>query len=577
MLSAMAFGSERIDSLILNSWPVQAAGGAFIAALVGLIFQVVTSYKRIAWRAYVDKPINLDPAQARSMRQKLKFKVYIEDIDRGSAESEVKSPWLVLLRVRNSGLRPIHGKDFNTPLTFIFPGREVRAVDVIDHSGESADMILPAPRRREVNPHPHPERLGAAQRLWVLVTGLPAESEPLPDGKDGKKSKKAHVAEIALSDKFLLNRKDRFTLRVVLSGEPDKKRKRIEYLGKFAGGKVVPEPPRLGPGNRRMFFGAITTLALAGLLAGLFVAPPAGPGGSACTGGRLQLEGSTAFAPTAQLIAGQYKSACRGARITVGTPNAGTGSVSGLNALTSAGPAAAGSQIAMSDGPAPAGAHYAGLSGTAVGVISFAVVVNRKTGVYNLTSGQIAQIFSGAITNWSQIPGGADEPVRIVSRDPGSGTRRAFDQYVLRGAPEPGASSFDCTDKDLTPGAKVTLCEEASTGALLQEVAQVPGAIGYAETAAADTYPGHAIESVELDGVQDTFGQLGTRPGTYPFWTVEYLYTYGNPPARSLAAAFLGYLGDGTVKNLLSAQGITPCAGQRESQILAALCAPGAR
>jgi ABC-type phosphate transport system substrate-binding protein len=411
-----------------------------------------------------------------------------------------------------------------------------------------------------------------AQRFWVLVTGRPADAEPSPDGK---KLKKAHVAEIALSDKFLLNRKDRFTLRVVLSGEPAPKRKRIEYLGKFAGGKVVPEPPRLGPGNRRMFFGAITTLALAGLLVGLFVGPQTGPGPSSCAGGALQLEGSTAFGPTAQLIANQYKTTCPGAHLTVGNPAAVTGSVSGLNALISSGPAQAGSQIAMSDGPAPAGSHYASLSGTAVGVISFAVVVNRNTGVYNLTSREISQIFSGAITSWSQIPGGVDLPVSIVSRDPGSGTRRAFDQYVLGGSTEPGASSFDCTDKDLTKNAKVTLCEEPSTGALLQEVAQVPGAIGYAETSAADVYPGHAVQTVELNGVQDAFGQLGTRPGSYQFWTVEYLYTYGSPPAKSLAGAFLGYLGNGTVKNLLSGQEITPCAGRQQG--IAALCTPGAR
>jgi hypothetical protein len=295
MLSSMAMRTGRIDTLILHSWPVQAAGTAFITALVGLIIQVVTSYKRIAWRAYVDKPINLDPAQARSMRQKLTFRVYVEDTEREGSQSEVKSPWLVLLRVRNSGLRPIHGKD-------------------------------------------------------------------LP---------------------------------------------------------------------------------------------------SSCTGGGLRLEGSTAFGPTAQLIANQYKTTCPGAHITVGNPAAVTGSVSGLNALISAGPQ------------------------------------------------------------------------------------------------------------------QVTLCEEPSTGALLQQVAQVPGAIGYAETSAADVYPGHAIQTVELNGMQDAFGQLGTRPGSYQFWTVEYLYTYGDPAAKSLAAAFLGYLGNGTVKNLLSAQEITPCAGRQPGA--AALCAPGAR
>lgn len=580
MLSETALGNGRIGDLILHSWPVQTAGAAFIAALVGLGVQFLTNRKRIAWRAYVDKPINLEPAQARSMSKKLTFKVYVEDLHQSGSQSvgEVKLPWLVLLRVRNSGFVPIHGKDFNTPLTFIFPGREVRAVDVIDHSGDSADKILPAPRRQSLEQPFSPQRLSVTQRLRVLLTGVRPEGAQLPEDARKGAARRPHVAHIKLGDGFLLNRKDRFTLRVVLSGTPDQSRKPIEHLGKIAAGRIVPEPPRLGPSNRSLLFVIITTLSLAGVLIGLFSAPETGSGSSPCTGGSLLLEGSTAFAPAAQQIARQYENTCHSAHIAVGGTNAVTGSISGLNALVSAGtlhPQEAASQIAMSDGPAPKGTHYSGLHGTPVGVIIFTVVVNRQTRVYNLTTAEIRKIFSGAITNWRWL-GGADLPISIVSRDSGSGTRRAFDQYVLGGTPEPDASSFDCTDKNEIPGSPVILCDQPSTPALLQEVAQVPGAIGYAETSDVETYSGRKIQPVELNGVQGTFGDIGSGSGNYHFWTVEYLYTYGTPPSRSLTSEFLAYLDTFTAKDLLRAQGYTPCV-DRQQDLESTLCAPAAR
>jgi phosphate transport system substrate-binding protein len=82
------------------------------------------------------------------------------------------------------------------------------------------------------------------------------------------------------------------------------------------------------------------------------------------------------------------------------------------------------------------------------------VVVNKRTRIFNLSTADIKNILNGTITNWRRL-GGADLPVSIVSRDPGSGSRRAFDQYVLGGAPEPDASSFDCTDKNEDPGSPV--------------------------------------------------------------------------------------------------------------------------
>jgi hypothetical protein len=42
----------------------------------------------------------------------------------------------------------------------------------------------------------------------------------------------------------------------------------------------------------------------------------------------------------------------------------------------------------------------------------------------------VHDIFSGKIVNWKEV-GGADTPIRVVSREEGSGTRRSFDSLVL--------------------------------------------------------------------------------------------------------------------------------------------------
>jgi phosphate transport system substrate-binding protein len=564
---AASSGAGRIGYLLANSAAVQAVGGALITVLLGWAVTLFASRKRIAWRAYLDAPINLTPAQVRSMNTRLTFRVYVDHPAHGGTSSEVELPWLAILRVRNSGFVPIRGADFNTPLTFTFPGRQVRGAEVIEHSGDSAARILP--QHHPVAPAPVPARVpGRTGRLraWLSGAGGP------PPGGSGSNGPAA-TEEVQIGEDILLNRRDRFTLMIVLSGTPTDMRKKILQTGSLVGGKIVPEPPRRGPSTRSMLFGGLATLPLAGLLAGLLVSLGTPPG-SQCVSGSLELQGSTAFAPAAESIASQYMASCHAAHISV----SGTGSVSGLNELAGEGAhssRAAASQIAMSDGPAPAGAAYKPLYGTPVGVIIFTLVVNRDTRVASLSTAQVGAIFAGTVTNWRQL-GGPALPIRIVSRYPDSGTRRAFDQYVLHGATEPQPSSFDCTDKNEIPDSPVIICEEPTTQALLQTVASVPGAIGYAESSDADSYTGQGVQLVELNGLQDTFGDIGTGPGKYPFWTVEYLYTYGAPASGSLAGKFLTYMGTYTAKDLLRLEGYTPCVDGPQN-LMSTLCAPGAR
>ncbi len=301
---------------------------------------------------------------------------------------------------------------------------------------------------------------------------------------------------------------------------------------------------------------------------------------SYCASGKLALEGSTAFAPTAQKIAEKYTSVCRGTTISVsgitwfsglnavaaqvGGPSAGAGGA----ADPASGRAVGVEQMAMSDRQAPEG--YSALYGNPVAVILFAVVVNKATDIYNLTTAQLYGIFMGRFTNWKQV-GGADLPIKIVARTTTSGTRRTFDDKILGGQAEPQFSSYDCVKKDAVPTAKVTRCEVSDTNTLLQDVNSIPGAIGYAQVSDAQGFRNgrNSISEIKIDGQDPTFN--AAQADTYPVLDGR-VPLYRRPSAGgSLEADFLGYINGAIADNILFNNDYTPCVDGVQS-LMKTLC-----
>lgn len=495
----------RAESLVLSSGLVQTILTTFVAVLITWAVTSFQQRKRLAWRDYLDSPVNLDPQQASRLSS---WKILCQG-------QEVTNPSLVLLRLRNAGLVEIGDEDFTSVLEFSFPGRKIRGSDIIECNGEDEYKVLPLANR---------EAAVGAERIRL--------------------------------DKFSMNRGDRITLLVLLSGGA----RGVKLDGHIHGGgrrNIVHEPPRHGPATRTLVFGSAATLLFVGLLSGIFLAAGTRVP-SACIAGRLTLEGSTAFAPAARQMGRAYQGTCRSANISV----LADGTFAGLQTLKGAGGQAAAGQIAMSDGAAPSG--YPALLGHPVGVIVFTVVVNKRTGVFKLSTDQLRRIYQGTITNWKQL-GGANLPVSIVSRDPESGTRRTFDQKVL-GRPEANFSSYDCVHKNADQSSPVISCEEPSTLTLLQNVAAIPGAIGYAETSDVAQYGNANIQPVEINGLGADIGAVGNGAGQYHFWTVEYLYSYGSPPGGSLASAFIDYMTSYAAKDILRSQGYIPCDDRGLSQ-----------
>ena len=71
----------------------------------------------------------------------------------------------------------------------------------------------------------------------------------------------------------------------------------------------------------------------------------------------------------------------------------------------------------------------AGVVENIVAIDGIAVIVNNENVVADVTKDQLADIFKGNITNWSEL-GGADEPIVVVGRETSSGTRDGFEELV---------------------------------------------------------------------------------------------------------------------------------------------------
>lgn len=311
------------------------------------------------------------------------------------------------------------------------------------------------------------------------------------------------------------------------------------------------------PRERRSLSVAVAALLFAG---GVGAGRAMGAGGDAversfCFRGTLHLVGSTAFEKTADAIRRGYEALCEDARIEVEP----IGSNEGVRALT---PENAASTIAMHDGhlePDSDEIRARGFRGFPVTLVAFAVVVHKDANVTGLTVEELRSVYSdGGPTGWSRFRGGADVPIRMVSRTEGSGTRTIFEEQVLR-QPEPELSSRDCRRKDeIRAAARVIRCERSSQNQVLETVNRLPGAIGYAELhVAADgrRYPN--VRILALDGRRaDAASAAANR---YPFAAPEVFYTYGAPPNDSPASAFLTFMASDQARRILRQAGAAPC------------------
>jgi phosphate transport system substrate-binding protein len=157
-----------------------------------------------------------------------------------------------------------------------------------------------------------------------------------------------------------------------------------------------------------------------------------------------------------------------------------------------------------------------------VAVVGFAAMANK--GPFNdkitaISLPDLARIFAGAVTNWKEL-GGQAQPIVVINRAPGSGTRSVFGSIVL------GGDKF------------VESQTEDNSGALVTKLKQTKGAISYLALSFAD--PELHTFALKSDAGTIEPGPESITGGTYPIWSYEHMYTKGE--ATGAAKDFLDYL-----------------------------------
>ena len=178
----------------------------------------------------------------------------------------------------------------------------------------------------------------------------------------------------------------------------------------------------------------------------------------------------------------------------------------------------------------------AGLTETVLAYDGIAMIVNPANPVEDLSLEQIADIYTGKITNWSEV-GGNDSQIVLIGREAGSGTRGGFEEIV----------------------GVVDACqyrqELSSTGDVITTVAQNPDAIGYASLAAVkDT-----VKALKVAGVTPTGATV--KDGTYTIQRPFVLATKTGEKLNDVAQAFFDYATSAEAGEIITAAGAVPANG----------------
>ena len=178
----------------------------------------------------------------------------------------------------------------------------------------------------------------------------------------------------------------------------------------------------------------------------------------------------------------------------------------------------------------------AGLTETVLAYDGIAMIVNPANPVEDLSLEQIADIYTGKITNWSEV-GGNDSQIVLIGREAGSGTRGGFEEIV-------GVADA-CQYRQ----------ELSSTGDVITTVAQNPDAIGYASLAAVkDT-----VKALKVAGVTPT--EATVKDGTYTIQRPFVLATKTGEKLNDVAQAFFDYATSADVGEIITAAGAVPANG----------------
>jgi len=155
-------------------------------------------------------------------------------------------------------------------------------------------------------------------------------------------------------------------------------------------------------------------------------------------------------------------------------------------------------------------------------------VVNPNNPITKLTIDELAQIFTGKITNWKDL-GGKDEKIVVLSREVNSGTHVYFKEHVLR-KNDPNSKEEFLPQALLLP----------SSQAIADEVVGNPSAIGYYGMGyiSAKQKPIAVAGDRNSEYISPTIENV--VDGKYPISRPLFLYTNGLP--QGLVKKFIDFI-----------------------------------
>ena len=244
--------------------------------------------------------------------------------------------------------------------------------------------------------------------------------------------------------------------------------------------------------------------------------------------GAVALNGSTSMEKVVGVLGEQFMADNQGVSVTYDA----TGSGAGIEAAKGGSADIGLSSRAVKDEEAASG-----LVGTTVALDGIAVIVNAESAVADLTVEQIAKIFTGEITDWSEV-GGAAGTISCVGREAGSGTRDGFESIT-------DTEDACKMDQELT-----------STGAVIEAVAGNPNAIGYASLSSVEGKD--TVKAVTVGGVECS--EATVLDGSYEIQRPFVFVTKADAELSAQAQAFFDFATSTAANDLIRAAGAVPVA-----------------
>ncbi len=252
---------------------------------------------------------------------------------------------------------------------------------------------------------------------------------------------------------------------------------------------------------------------------------------SASISGTVNCSGATSFQSLVESAAQQFEDANPDVTVAI----TGGGSGQGLSDVKD-GKAQIGRSDVFAEEKLDA-SDAANLVDNTVAVVGMGPIVNSNVDVDDLTIEQLKGIFTGAITDWSEV-GGTAGKIQVIERKAGSGTRATFEAAVLAG--------------EKAPETFAPVAEEDSSGTVVEKIQATEGSISYL---AFSYFDDAKFKALKVGGVAPTAENVCS--GEFTIWAYEHMYTAKD--ADEATQAFIDYmLSDDVQGSLVEEEGFIP-------------------